>query len=326
MQISMSEWPAFKTYLVIDRKMSSSRVSLAALKSRFKKFVTWLGTKDFTRDNFNLFLSEMQTAHAAVSYCNKMVNLAKHLDKYFKLGEFGDYTYFRETRQEKEILTPVEIESLANVLLPYKKEPDLVNLRQKTLITFLGTTGCRIGEALNLKWADIGSEPPSVVFRETKNGESRHVPIGRSIYDLLYLLPQQSEYVFTSYRNGPLGHQEVNLDLKKRALAVGIKKQVYNHIFRHSYVTTMLELGVDVSDVARIVGHKDINSTMRYKNSLLGYYSGVVQLHPLLNGTLSIEQISLNLKSYLRKLVDTSKYELIVSEGGGSLKIEIKAS
>jgi site-specific recombinase XerD len=36
------------------------------------------------------------------------------------------------------------------------------------------------------------------------------------------------------------------------------------HMFRHTYATTLLHDGVDVVSLQRLMGHKDINSTMKY--------------------------------------------------------------
>lgn len=303
--------------------MCSHVTSIYPLHCRFKKLIRWLGDLEFNRDNVNLFIGEMIKTGAKPSYTNKMIVLCKHLDKYLKLNNLTDYTYFKETYLMKEILSPQEIEALAGTTLPYKRDAEYMNLRQKCLIWLLGTTGSRVGEALSLEWRDIGSEPPHVIYRETKNGEVRVVPIGKSVFDLIQTLPHRSEFVFSSYRGGVLGQPQLNLDFKRRAVAIGIKKPVYNHIFRHSYITTMLEAGVDVSDVARIVGHKNLNSTMRYKNSLLGYYSGISQLHPLLQHDLSFMQISERIKNCIISLVRNTSFETIITENKCSIGLKV---
>lgn len=316
-------WQKFETYLVVDRKISTHVTTIYPLRSRFKKLVKWFEGKDFDRDNVNLFIGEMHKNGAAPSYRNKMIVLCKHLDKFLKLNNLSDYTYFKETYQPKEILTPGEIEALAGIVVPYTKDSEYVNLRQRCLILLLGTTGSRIGEALSLKWQDLMSTPPHVIYRETKNGDVRAVPIGQMVYDLLQTLPRRGEYIFTSYRGGVLGQQQINLDFKRRAKIVGITKPVYNHIFRHSYITTMLEAGVDVSDVARIVGHKNLNSTMRYKNSLLGYYSEIVQLHPLVRSKLELGQLSEQIRLYVGRFVDKSRFCIEVSENRSSFALRV---
>lgn len=316
-------WKDFQTYLFVDRKISQNKTSVYAISSRFKKLLTWFRGKEFTRNNLNSFIAEMQASKATKSYMNKMIALCKHLDKHLGLNQLQDYTYFGESYQPKEVLTPEEIEVLAGTTVPYTKGCDYVNARQKCLILLLGTTGSRIGEVLNLKWTDFYSTPPHVLYRETKNGEARAVPIGESVYKLIDALPRLSEYVFCSYRGKPLNNSEVNLDFKVRARKVGIRKPVYNHIFRHSYITTMLEQGVDVSDVAKIVGHKNLNSTLRYKNSLLGYYSEIIRLHPLLINNIDIKDIYEIFETTINKFVDTQQFVITKSLHENKLIVKI---
>lgn len=324
MKIGLSLWTSFETYLLVDRKMSNHKSSVYALRSRFKKLVYWFEGKDFTRENVTLFIGEMQKQNAAKSYMNKMIALCKHLDKFLRLNQFQDYTYFKESYQTKQTLTPQEIEALASITLPYRKHAECINLRQNALIMLLGTTGSRIGEALNLKWHDVyDGLTTHVLYRETKNGEERAVPIGKTVLKLIQALPQKGENVFASYRGGRVELQEVNLDLKRRAKAIGLTKPITNHIFRHSYITTMLELGTDVSDVARIVGHKNLNSTMRYKNSLLGYYSQVAQLHPLLKQSLTLNQMASQIKTHLDKLVDSAHFSIEIAESSTSFRVRV---
>lgn len=323
MLIDKSLWASFEVYLFVDRKMSTHHSSIYPMRSRFNKLIHWFHGKDFTRDNVNLFIGQMQRDRAAASYINKMIALCKHLDKFLGLNQLHDYTYFHETYQPKVVLTAQEIEALAGTTLPYRKYREYMNLRQKCLILLLGTTGSRVGEALNLKWTDVCDAPPHIIYRETKNGDVRAVPIGKVVYDLLQSLPRLSENVFSSYRGGVFDHQQVNLDLKARAAAVGITKPVYNHIFRHSYITTMLELGVDISDVARIVGHKSLNSTMRYKNSLLSYYNEIVQLHPIFKNSISLSQITSQMKADVTRMVDKSGFKVTMFESLTTFKLEI---
>lgn len=315
--------PAFLNYLHVDLKISRDSNSSSAIKCRLRKLFRWFGNKEYTKENARAFIGELLEANAKPNYMNKFVVLCKQLDAFLGTETMRGFSYFRETYKAKETLTPAEIQLMANIVLPYKKQADYVNQRQRCLVLLLGTTGCRIGEALNLQWGDLLSEPPHVIFRETKNGDIRYVPIGRELYNDLRSLPQVGKYIFSSYRGGILEHQEVNLDLKRRAVAVGITKPVYAHVFRHSYITTMLESGVDSLDVAHIVGHRDPKSTMRYKNSLLTYYSGVVQLHPILRSSLTVQQILEKTRALIKSLADPNMFDVYYEEGANAVSMKI---
>jgi site-specific recombinase XerD len=322
--ITLDLWPDFKSYLVIEKKLSDKSSSLYALKSRFNRLTSNFSQKDFNKSNFNLLIAEMKGQDHAPSYLNNMIKMAKHLDKFLRLNELQDYSYFRETyTPTKEVLTPEEIKNLAEIEMKYKF-PQFMNHRQKALIYLLGTTGCRIGEVIDLKWDDLFTD--HVIFRDTKNGDSRVVPISSELYQLLSELPRKRVEVFASYRGSKLASPQINSDLQKRAKTAGISKHIYNHLLRHSFITTMLEQGVDSLDVAVIVGHKDPKNTMRYKNSLLSHYKTIIQFHPLLKKTMTFEQASLRLRDLVYKTINTETCRLSVREENGKMVVELARS
>ncbi len=130
--------------------------------------------------------------------------------------------------------------------------------------------------------------------------------------------------MFVSGRGGRLETQQINIDLKVRAKKVGIVKPIWCHLFRHSFVTTMLEAGVDALDVAVIVGHRDPSSTLRYKNSLIGHYVNIIHLHPLLKQQMPWESCMKNLKRYVNKIFDVKNHIISITEGENEITISIK--
>jgi integrase len=50
-------------------------------------------------------------------------------------------------------------------------------------------TGCRVSEAINLKWRDVDLQAHWLVLRDTKNGTDRGVPIHRQLVEVLTGLP-----------------------------------------------------------------------------------------------------------------------------------------
>jgi len=319
-------WAALHNYFFIELKLSEKASSVQSLRSRFFVLTNYLSQNNlpFNKKTFNEFISYKKELGAAPSYLNGYITLAKYLDKYFDQREFKEYSYFPTSKKINfEILSPDEIQAIAEVEISYQKMSEFINKRQRALVLFLGTTGCRIGEALELRKSDLQESPCYVVFRDTKNNSDRLVPIAPFIMELLKDI-SSNEFVFTSARGGKLDLQQVNLDLKRRALAVGIKKPVWNHLFRHSFITTMLESGVDFLDVAVLVGHTDPKSTMRYKNSQLSHYADIMNIHPLLRERLSIDVISKRMRDLMEKLVDRKNYsiESLEMEDGFTLRVQ----
>lgn len=267
----------------------------------------------------------MREGGYAVSYINGFITLAKYLDKFYSLNEFKDFTYFPDRKKVTyEVLTAEEMQKMAEVYLPYQKMADIINQRQKALIYLLATTGCRISEALALKGTDIYNTPPHVMYCDTKNNTDRAVPIPLFLHKMLLALSDDTTEVFKSGRGGKLDPQQVNLDLKRRAEACGIKKVVWSHLFRHSYITLLLEAGAEISDVGVMVGHQDPKSTMRYKNSQLNHYTQVMMLHPLLRKRITLDMIQKRLLDMLDKLIDKEKYKIITQNESSFFRLEVR--
>jgi integrase len=52
--------------------------------------------------------------------------------------------------------------------------------------------------------------------------------------------------------------------MKEAAQRAGIKKRVYPHVLRHSYATGLLEAGVDLLTISKLLGHASFTTTMKY--------------------------------------------------------------
>jgi integrase len=76
----------------------------------------------------------------------------------------------------------------------------------RPLFLFLMLTGCRVSEAINLKWRDVDLAARWLVLRDTKNGTDRGVPIHRQLVEVLTGLPSTATKqgsVFLTDRGNP---------------------------------------------------------------------------------------------------------------------------
>jgi len=72
-------------------------------------------------------------------------------------------------------------------------------------------------------------------------------------------------YLFVAKaRTAPLGSRSFSLALHKAAERAGIAQHVTSHMLRHSYATHLLEGGTDVRVIQRLLGHRNVSTTMGY--------------------------------------------------------------
>jgi len=121
---------------------------------------------------------------------------------------------------------------------------------------FMCLTGIRISDMRRIKECWIDADQLNFVPRKTeKKGERVKIPLSQIHFDILYkdddLLQVPSE-------------QRCNKLIKELARKAGIKKEVSNHVARHTFATVFLENGGTVEVLKELLGHSDIKTTQVY--------------------------------------------------------------
>lgn len=311
-------WQQFHVYLFVDKKQSTTKSNMYAIRSRFNILLKRFTKVPLDRDNFNLFISELRDKNYKVNYINNFIKLAKHIDKCLGNNYIQDYTYFKKPHYiHVDYLSPEEIEKLAETIIPYSRESEQKNYRYKCLYYFLGTTGCRIREAIDLTWDNVFET--YAIFRETKNGEERLVPIRKKLQLLMRELPKNNPLVF-QLKDVSI----INDDLKKRAKACGIQKRVYNHLFRHSFVSTMLKLKVSEKYIMKITGHKSSDAMTPYAHAMIADLEEILDMHPLNMSEQTYEEIERMYEELTEKRVNKIKFQVVIQKSIEGIHIWLK--
>ena len=120
-------------------------------------------------------------------------------------------------------------------------------------------TGMRAGEIVGLTWPDIDVEARAARLPVTKNGASRQVPLSKAAVRLLDFLPREKGPAF--------GLTSGVLDvLFRRARDKAGLPDLHFHDLRHEAITRLARK-LDVLDLARMIGHKDLKSLQTYYNA-----------------------------------------------------------
>lgn len=182
----------------------------------------------------------------------------------------------REQRVEN-LLTQDELARIGQALLDLEAE-GRVGISQIELIRGLLLTGARFRELATLEWTDIDFDAaearPRFFKGKTQSSTSRAKVIHLSppAVELLQRMHyrKQCQFVFPSRsRDGKrwVPTDTVWVSWQKVLKRAGIKNRVRLHDSRHNYASTLLREGVDLATVSKLLGHKDLKSTMRYVHS-----------------------------------------------------------
>ena len=142
------------------------------------------------------------------------------------------------------------------------------SLKHRTFLLTLYAAGLRLSEAAALTIADIDSQRMQLRIASGKGAKERLVPLSPRLLEALrhywkevrsprYLFPGKTFEV-------PLSPTTIQKTCKAAVQKAGIRKAVTPHTLRHSYATGLLEAGVDLLAISRLLGHKSFSTTMIY--------------------------------------------------------------
>jgi len=185
-----------------------------------------------------------------------------------------------------ELLTVEEIDELINNIVGNKRDA----IRMRAVLEILYGCGLRISELINLKMENIDLQKNYLICFG-KGSKERVIPFSKRVRKVLkkwinsgredYLKGESSEFLFIGQKKNSLSRQQVWYALKQLAKKSGLRKNIYPHIFRHSYATHILAGGGDLRVLQELLGHADVVTTQRYtqvdKSRMLKLYE---KFHP----------------------------------------------
>ncbi len=195
------------------------------------------------------------TINRELALMKKAFNLACREWEWTKDNPVCRVSMERENNTRDRWLTCEEERRLLAVAAPWLQD----------VIVFAIHTGMRCGEILNLTWAGVDLNRRTVTVFKSKNGERRTIPLSHTLVQALQARGRRidSELVFTSAAGTPLDAPNLRRSFRL-ALKHGQVPDFRFHDLRHTCATRMVQAGVDLYKVQRILGHKSPMMTQRY--------------------------------------------------------------
>ncbi len=195
---------------------------------------------------------------------------------YFKHAVYGLRYWFRLfDMEEKAIRMPaIKKERKLPIVLSRKECRELfrapVNLKHRILLAFAYAGGLRMNELRLIKITDVDLHRRQVHIRHGKGRKQRCVILSKLLTERLphYMNEvEPKQFLFEGMTPGkPMGRRTIQYIIAKAVQKTEIRKQVSMHTLRHSFATHLLEEGVDISTIQRLLGHADMVQTLVYLN------------------------------------------------------------
>ena len=144
----------------------------------------------------------------------------------------------------------------------------VLSRKQRMLLTTMYATGMRVGEAVRLGVADIDSRRMTILVARGKGNKQRLVPLSQNLLTELRLFwktHRNPRWLFPSRRpDEPLRIQAVEATCRRARARAGLKRRFNTHSLRHTFATELLEAGVDLFSIQKILGHRALSTTATY--------------------------------------------------------------
>jgi len=211
-------------------------------------YPTKLSGEDFQNylDNYNF---------SSISQQNQVINAIRFLYKY-GLERTYEKVSFERPRGEKKLPRIIEKDFLID------KINKIENLKHKSIISIAYSTGLRVSEVLNLKISDIDSKRMVINIVNGKGRKDRIVPLSKKVLELLrkyWLKFKPDAYLFNGQASLQYSKSSCNAIIRKY-----IGEEFHFHLLRHSCATTLLESGVDLRIIQKLLGHSSVKTTEIY--------------------------------------------------------------
>jgi integrase/recombinase XerD len=209
--------------------------------------------------------------------------MAKKLARLLR-PERPDYAYLKKVFQQTRVLLAVRPTKAERRLPDLLTDAELVafyeavwqarNPQHMVMIKLLLFTGLRNAELAHVRWQDVGLDHCQIRVVQGKGRKDRSVLFPLSFRGELAQYMQGPErrravYVFESNRMRPYSTRRIRQIIRGYALAAGINKRVYPHLFRHQLMTFLTRKGLMSPKLQLLSGHAEERNLALYRDLAL---------------------------------------------------------
>ena len=220
-----------------------------------KKFIN-ISDKDW----FNYVFHMVNTKHISASTQRQVVGSLKlfYKEVYNLDKDFSKFVVSQRENKIPDVLTVNEVKLILN---------HTKNIKHKAILSLLYGSGLRIGELLELRPTDVNSQRMTVHVRQAKGKKDRLTILSSKVLKVLQKYFKEykpTDYLFEGQNGGKYTAGSARKVLKRSMQKAKINKNATLHTLRHSFATHLLENGVGISHIQKLLGHQNIKTTLIY--------------------------------------------------------------
>lgn len=251
-----------------------SRRTIKSYLSHNQRFLDFAGksARDVGSQDIKNYLLYLKSQNYTNTSLNQVISALK-----FYYGQILHRKLFFSIRRPKKekflpvVLTRAEIIKIINCAH---------NLKHKLLLALLYGSGLRVSEVIKIKISHLDLPSRSLLVKDAKGQKDRYTLLSGASIKLLeiYLkkLPIQQKYLFSGQAGeSHLSQRSAQKIFEHALIESGIKKEATCHSLRHSFATHLLERGVDIRYIQKLLGHQNIKTTEKYTHVARNFFNNI---------------------------------------------------
>jgi len=180
--------------------------------------------------------------------------------------------YPRQSTKLPPVMSAPEIKTLID---------SIKNIKHRTVVMLLYSTGMRLSEIAALKITDIDSQNMRIKVVQGKGAKDRFTILSEAVLQELrayYIIYKPAIYLFNGSGKGrPISHRSIQHLVQKALAQAGLDSKHYTvHTIRHSFATHLVDHGTDLHTVKELLGHSTLQTTMRYMHLTTTRRQGII--------------------------------------------------
>ena len=245
-----------------ERTLKNYKANLESFAAKVEKSAAKITTDDIR--GYIAYLDE--TRHLKETSLQTHINTLRaffgwlHTEEKIKKNPMSKIKSLKlDKKGARQALSVEELERLRDACKGY---------REKALVEFLVSTGCRLSEVAQLRAADLDLVGRTV--KVTGKGDKDRVvyfSVRARLMVQEYMVSRKGGtglFVSSKSPYEPLKPRAIQRIIRAISERAGLEKHVHPHLLRHTFATHALNGGMDVTVIQKLLGHEDVSTTQIY--------------------------------------------------------------
>ena len=244
-----------------------SKYTIISYKTDIQKYFEYLNKNKLNYYDIEKYIQNLSKNKYAKTTINRKIVSITNFFKWCKNKKklnIKDIKTIKNMKTERKLPT-ILTSNYINKLLDTIPTSTTKEVRDRSIIEILYSSGLRVSEITNLKLNDVNQNKSIKVLG--KGNKVRILPMTDKAYNLLqlwinthrddYINKYSNKYIFLGVRGKKISEREIQR-------IVNLRLGTFPHSIRHTFATHLLDGGADLRVVQEMLGHTDPSTTQIY--------------------------------------------------------------